>query len=134
MSQTLYRCWIHLVWATYLRQPLLIKKIRNDVFNKIKEISEENGYILDTINGVEDHVHCLFILKPKHAISQMVNQIKGASSHWINTTKLTDDNFKWQSGFGVFTVSENDVPRVRAYIQNQEVHHQENNCKDDFEL
>ena len=49
--------------------------------------------------------------------------MKGASSRWINLNANLEETFKWQNGYGVFSVSEKDIPKVRNYIYNQEEYH-----------
>jgi putative transposase len=132
MSEVYYRCWYHIVWGTHCRKPFLTKEIRQIVFNYIRKKSIERGYLLDEINGIEDHVHCLYSLNPKFAVSKLVKDIKGSSSHWINTQGLCNDYFNWQDGYAVFSLSENDLKRIRLYIRNQERHHKEKSLR--FEL
>ena len=124
MSQTYYKLWIHLIWGTKNRQPFMQKEIRWKIFDHINKKAKQEGYYLDTINGVADHVHCLLLLQPRYSVSEVVNKLKGESSHWINDEKITPTRFVWQGGFAAFSVSESQVGRVRAYIQNQERHHQ----------
>lgn len=123
MSQTFYKLWVHLVWGTKDSQPLLTKEIRPMVFEHIKGKAWLEGYHLDTINGVADHIHCLMSLSPRFSISEVANKLKGESSHWINAEKLTKIHFAWQGGFGAFSVSESQIGRIREYIANQEQHH-----------
>lgn len=123
MSQTYYKIWLHIVWSTKDRFPLLSSKIRKNLFEHIHTVASEKGYHLLLINGVEDHVHCLFSFNPKYSISKMVNEIKGESSHWLNEQKLLKVRFNWQRGFGVFSVSESNLNGVRNYILNQKEHH-----------
>jgi putative transposase len=123
MSQTFYKLWVHLVWGTKDSQPLLTKDIRPIVFEHIKSKARLEGYDLDSINGVADHIHCLMSLPPRFSISEATNKLKGESSHWINAEKLTKTHFAWQGGFGAFSVSESQIGNVREYIVNQEQHH-----------
>ena len=124
MSQTYYKLWIHLIWGTKNRQPFMQKEIRWKIFDHISKKAKQEGYYLDTINGVADHVHCLLLLQPRYSVSEVVNKLKGESSHWINDNMITPTRFVWQGGFAAFSVSESQVGRVRAYIRNQERHHQ----------
>ena len=123
MSQTYFKVWLHIVWSTKDRFPFLTPPIRKQLFDHIYEIAYKKDYHLSQINGIEDHIHCLFSLNPKIAISKMVNDIKGESSHWLNEQKLMKARFSWQRGFGVFSVSELNVERIRRYIKNQQEHH-----------
>lgn len=78
---------------------------------------------IDIINGIEDHVHCLFRSKPTQSPSNLIRNIKGESSHWINEQKLTKEKFQWQEGYGIFSVSQKDIEKIRSYIFEQESHH-----------
>jgi len=115
--------WVHLVWAVKNRQNLITERLKPVLYDKFIDIGEENGYLIREVNGVEDHIHFLIMLDPIHKISDIVKNLKGATSHWINEQTLTDTVFEWQSGYGAFTVSSFMVEKVRSYIQNQEQHH-----------
>ncbi|MEO9885360.1 MAG: IS200/IS605 family transposase [Balneola sp.] len=123
MPKTHSSVWLHIVWSTKLRKPLLFRSFRFDLFNYLKKYSVENDILLDVINGVEDHVHLLIRLKTTQKISEVLNLLKGTSSRWINLNANLKDTFQWQNGYGVFSVSEKDIPKVRNYIYNQEKHH-----------
>ena len=133
MRHTFFKIWIHLVWSTKSREPILFDKIRKDVFFHIKEYATEKDFHLDMINGTEDHLHCLLSLNPKFAISDIVNELKGESSHWINEQNMMKVKFTWQRGFGAFSVSESNVKLVRKYILNQEKHHRKMSFKQEWE-
>lgn len=116
--------WIHCVWTTKDRQPLLDKNIRIQVFQFIKHNALENGYTVDVINGIEDHVHCLIRLMPSQRLSDLLKQIKGSSSRYINEGKYVETKFSWQVGYSAISVSPNNLEKIRKYIINQEKHHQ----------
>ena len=133
MRHPFFKIWIHLVWSTKRREPILFDKIRKDVFFHIKESAAEKEFHIDMINRTEDHLHCLLSLNPKFAISDIVNELKGESSHWINEQNLMKVKFAWQRGFGAFSVSESNVKTVRKYILNQEEHHRKISFKQEWE-
>ena len=134
MKNTFYKIWLHIVWSTKGREMLLPDRIRKNVFFHIKEIASEKDYHLDMINGTENHLHCLLSLDPKYAVSKVVNDLKGESSHWINSQNFLKMKFAWQRGFGAFSVSESNVKNVRRYILNQEKHHKKISFKDEWEM
>ena len=123
MPHSYYQIWVHLVWSTYLRQPLLTKGIRIKVLSNIRHIANEKGYHIDTINGVEDHLHCIVSLKSTQTISKLMQDIKGTSSHWINSNQIMKEYFNWQEGYSAFSINFKDIQIVRQYIYNQEKHH-----------
>lgn len=73
------------------------------------------------VNGMPDHVHVLASIRPALSPTQFVQQLKGSSSHFV--THQLDRGFEWQDDYAVFSVSEDDVPRIIEYIKNQKQHH-----------
>ena len=124
MSHSKTKIWIHAVFSTKNRQPFIRKTVRDFLYRHIRQELTDAGCIVDSINGIDDHVHILFLLKPQLAVSDVMKQIKGSSSHEINGLDVIPDKFAWQTGYGAFSVSESQVERVRQYIAHQEQHHQ----------
>ena len=115
--------WVHLVWATKKRAPLLTKEMRQQVFEHIKENGLNKGIHVDFVNGHVDHVHCLVSLKAEQTIAQILQLLKGESSFWINKNNLGREHFDWQDDYFAVSVSESGLHAVREYIKNQEAHH-----------
>jgi len=127
------KIYIHLVWSTYQRLPLLnTKELRYKVWNHIKENSKEKEIFIDTINGFSDHCHCLISLSSNQNIEKVVQLLKGESSFWINKNQLTSTKFQWQKEYFAISVSESMVDKVRNYINNQELHHQNKTYEQEF--
>jgi REP element-mobilizing transposase RayT len=83
----------------------------------------ELGCYVSIINGVPDHVHCLFLLNPKRPVSEIIKQVKGSTSHFTNDQNLCDEKFVWQVGYAAYSVSESAIENVFEYIKNQKHHH-----------
>ena len=132
MSPTYSSVWIHLVWATKKRQPLIHYKLKKPLYDKMREIADEKDFRLDFINGMHDHVHLLVSIEPKYSISQIVQYLKGISSNWANKSGLSEEYFEWQDGFSAFSVSPTQLYTVREYIKNQEEHHKETSFEDEL--
>jgi putative transposase len=79
--------------------------------------------MVSIVNGMPDHVHCLFGINPQISITDIIKQIKGSSSHFVNSNNLIPEKFIWQRGFGVFGVSHSAVDNVYRYIRDQKQHH-----------
>jgi REP element-mobilizing transposase RayT len=75
------------------------------------------------INGVKDHVHILFGLRPTVALADLVKDIKVASSIWIKEGRVFPNFYAWQEGYGAFTYSLSDEPELIEYVKAQEEHH-----------
>lgn len=124
MPHSYNKIWIHAVWATKKRMPLIHSAIENEVYQFLSEQLREQGCPVRIINGMPDHIHCLFLLNPRKSISEVIKQIKGSSSHFFNQNNFTTDKFAWQTGYAAFSVSESVLERVFQYIKNQKAHHQ----------
>jgi putative transposase len=116
--------YVHLVWATWDRQPLLVAGIREQVHRAIWAEASRLGAQMFAVGGVEDHVHVLIRIPATVSLAQMVKQLKGSSSHLTNH-ELLHGGFKWQGGYGAFSVAERALPRVRDYVLRQEEHHRD---------
>ena len=114
---------IHAVWGTKSRYPYLTKEIRQNVISHIKENALKKQIYIDTINGHSDHLHCLFGLNADVSIAKTLQLIKGESAFWINQENLTIPKFEWADEYFAASVSESQLNKVRAYINNQEQHH-----------
>lgn len=91
----------------------------------MKENAKSKGIFIDSINGYQDHCHCLISLGVDQNMSKIMQLIKGESSYWINKHNLCQQKFEWQDEYFVISVSESMVDKVREYIKNQEEHHKE---------
>jgi REP element-mobilizing transposase RayT len=127
------KVWLHFVWSTKDRQPLLNDEIRTKAFEHIRLNAREKGIHIDFINGYLDHVHCLISLGTDQTLSWIMQSIKGESSFWINKNKLTKTRFAWQDEYFVVSVNEDTLPSVRKYIAKQEEHHKNVSFNDEFE-
>jgi putative transposase len=117
------KIWVHLVFATKNREPLLNKELRHNLINHIIENCKEKDIFLQAINGYTEHIHCLISLGKDQSISKISQLIKGESSFWISKNNLTSEKFIWQDDYFAVSVSESQVEAVINYIKNQEAHH-----------
>ena len=127
------KIWIHFVWATKNRKPLLLNEIMQNIFDHIKTIALKKDIYVDTVNGYTDHIHCLISLGTDQTISKIVQLIKGESSHWINQQGLISEKFEWQDDYFAVSVSDSIVNRVRAYIRNQPEHHKVKTFQEEYD-
>ena len=126
------RIWVHLIWSTKNREPVLMSELREKVFAYLIENASKKNIHLDSINGVADHVHTLISLKSDQTIAKVVQLLKGESSHWVNDQKLAHGKFEWQDEYIAVSVSESMVDKVRQYIQNQEEHHRRKTFAEEY--
>ena len=123
MPHSFNKIWIHAIGATKERVPLIDQTIERNVYAYIAEELRELGCPVRIINGMPDHIHCLFLLNPQKSIAEVIKQIKGTSSHYINQKEELSVKFAWQTGYAAYSVSESVVEKVYHYIHNQKQHH-----------
>jgi len=117
--------YVHLTWSTWDRLPLITKIIQSRLYASIANKCRQLKCKPLAIGGTEDHVHLLVRLHPTVAIAILVKEVKGTSSHLVTHELTPGEFFKWQGGYGAFTIHKEDVSRLKAYIENQELHHSE---------
>jgi putative transposase len=115
--------WLHCVWSTRNRAPILIKEIRPELFQHIIDNGRGKGIWIDTINGHKEHIHALISLDKNTTIANTMQLIKGESANWLNKTGYLKEKMNWQDDYFVVSVGQSQVGRIRDYIKNQEMHH-----------
>jgi len=128
------RCWLHLIWTTLDREPMLTKPAAVETSRFLTDYSLKKGIYMK-INYVNpEHVHTFVDLPTNKSIEVVMKLLKGASSHWINQQRLLRGKFYWGRGYGAFSVSHSHAERVAAYIAGQEKHHHKKTFRQEFEL
>ena len=112
---------------------MLHQNSEQKVYSFIAEQLRELGCPVRIINGMPDHIHCLFLLNPQKSVADVIKQIKGSSSHYINENNIIPDKFSWQTGYAAYSVSESVVEKVFQYIKTQKEHHQKKTYQQEYE-
>jgi REP element-mobilizing transposase RayT len=125
MSHVFHQLYYHFVWATHDRQPFLVGELRPDLLRIQAEEIARRGGILIRQNCVADHMHLLVRLTPNILVSDFIGQVKGAVCYRFNHEVNPRIRLKWQEGYAVLTLREEEVEKVARAIDNQERLHQE---------
>ena len=132
MSQSLVQIYAHLVFSTKNREPFLQDPaFRERTHAYLTGICEGQGSPSLQIGGVADHVHILCRLSKTLDPCSLIRELKRDSSKWIKEENLALENFYWQKGYGIFSVSPSHVPGLIHYIRNQEDHHHQESYQDE---
>src|SRR5215813_10237920 len=107
--------FVHLVWGTPKRVATLVGNVERSVYAAATTKCSELRCPLLAIGGTDDHVHLLVRLHPTIALARLVGEVKGASSFAIAVVGDGSD-FGWQTGYGAFSVSADDLPAVQSYV------------------
>ena len=133
MPHSFNKIWIHAIWSTKDRLPLIHPTVESKIHQFIAAQLREQGCPVSIINGMPDHIHCLFLLSPQRSIAEVIKQIKGSSSHFINQNNLIAVKFSWQTGYAAYSVSESVVNKVYLYIKNQKQHHTKKTFQQEYD-
>jgi putative transposase len=123
MAQSLAKVYLHAVFSTKNREPLLLDDWRDELFRVLGGAANNLGCQSLIVGGTADHVHMLFQLSRTITIADAIGKIKSTSSLWINQHHPMSAPFHWQAGYAAFSVSQSNVKAVREYIRNQLAHH-----------
>lgn len=135
MSHSLLKIWIHGILGTKNQMPLISDGFESQLYEHIKiKLENELDCKLRIINGNSSHIHVLFLLTANYSIKDIIKNIKGETSHWINLSDFTKNKFAWQTGYGAFSVSESMVKEVEKYIANQKEHHKRISYQEEIDL
>jgi REP element-mobilizing transposase RayT len=133
MAQSLARLWTHLIFSTKERFPFLPDpNVRADMHAYLGTVLRNHDCPTIVVGGCDDHVHALFSLSRNHSIAHTVKEVKRTSSTWIKTVEGRYSKFRWQAGYGAFSVSQSHVGQVQSYILHQEQHHRRKTFQDEF--
>lgn len=105
MPNTYTQIHIHVIFAIQNRLSLISKSWEKRLYQYITGIIQNHGHKLLSINGMPDHIHILFGMRPSQSLSDLMRDVKGDSSLWINENKFVAGKFSWQEGYGAFSYS-----------------------------
>ena len=132
MGQSLVQNYLHLVFSTKYRQPLIQPPYEEELHAYIGGTCKELGCPVLIVGGYTDHIHILCMLSKKIALMTLVQKVKANSSKWIKTKDEKLKHFYWQNGYGAFSVNPKQVDVVRIYIENQHEHHRKKTFQEEY--
>jgi REP element-mobilizing transposase RayT len=132
MANTYTQIHIQFVFAVKYRDGLIQSSFKSELYQYISGILKPHNHKLLAINGMSDHIHIFIGMRPTQSISDLMQDIKGNSSKWINEKKFLKVKFEWQEGYGAFSYSKSHVKNVIDYIKNQEEHHKKESFRDEY--
>ena len=132
MANTYTQIHIQFVFAVKFRDAVIHSSWKDELYRYMTGIVQNNKHKLIAINGMPDHIHILIGMRPTQSISDLMQDIKGSSSKWINQKGFIKGKFEWQEGYGAFSYGKSQVKDVIAYIENQEQHHSRKTFRDEY--
>ena len=123
MANTYSQIYLQVVFAVEGRQNLIQKRNKQELHKYITGIVTERGQKLLAVHCMPDHTHVLIGLKPSVALSDVVRDVKNASTNFVNRNRWVAGRFSWQEGFGAFSYGHSQLTGIINYIKDQEQHH-----------
>jgi len=132
MANTYTQIHIQAVFAVKGRQSLISDSWKHELYKYMTSIVQNESHKVLQINGMPDHIHILFGMRPVQSLSDLMKKMKGETSSWINRKKFCRGRFSWQEGYGAFSYSKSQLPKVIRYIENQEIHHRKKTFLEEY--
>ncbi len=126
MAHTYSSCWIHAVFSTKRRQPILSANTRDRLWPFIEATARKNGFWVIAAGGAEDHVHLLIKIPSVMAIARSIQILKKRTSAFMGKPSA------WQEGYAVVTISASEVEETSAYIQRQSELHAAKTLEEEY--
>jgi putative transposase len=134
MPNTYHQIHIQAIFAVKKRTGLIQKEWKDELYKYITGTIQTHDHKLLAINGMPDHLHIFFGIRPTQSLSDLMQDVKGNSSKWINEKKFIREKFEWQGGYGAFSYSKSQASKVISYVQNQETHHRKVFFLDEYKM
>ncbi len=132
MPNTYTQLYIHFVFAVRHRECLISSEWKDKLYQYITGIIRKRNQHVMAIGGVHDHIHIFVSMNPDISLSDLMADVKRASSKWINDNHLTTRHFSWQEGFGAFSYAQSQKETVIRYVLNQENHHLKKTFREEY--
>jgi putative transposase len=123
MANTYTQIHIQAAFSVQNRDSIILVNWQDELYKYITGIVQNYKHKLLAINGMPDHIHILFGLRPTQSVSDLIQDIKGSSSKWINEKRFVRGKFSWQEGYAAFSYAKTDLPNLMSYIKHQKDHH-----------
>jgi putative transposase len=103
MPHSFNKIWLHVIFSTKNHAPLIHAPLETKIFEHMRKQLLDMGCPVRIINGMPDHIHLLFLQNPAKAVTEIIKQAKGNTSHWINSENIIAEKFSWQTGCRLFS-------------------------------
>lgn len=132
MANTYTQLYVQFVFSVKGRKSLIKEQFREELEKIICGMITTTKSKVLAIYCNPDHIHILVSMHPTISCSKLMEQVKSASSNWLNDKKYIVGKFAWQDGYGGFTYSKSQIDAVVKYILNQPEHHKEGSFREEY--
>jgi putative transposase len=122
-SHVFHEIYLHLNWHTKDDHPILQGSIEELTHKLLADKARAvKGVLLHALNGTDTHVHLAVQIEPFVLVSDLVQELKGASAHEVNK-RQGHKALEWQRGYGAVSFGRKNLPWIIDYIDHQREHH-----------
>ncbi|MCC5875005.1 MAG: transposase [Candidatus Sumerlaeia bacterium] len=133
MSQSLVQNYQHIIYSTKGREPFLTDpSVSAELHRYLGGVCIHHNSPSIIVGGHVDHVHIVCRLSKSLTIKTMVRELKVESSKWMKTRGSDYRRFRWQAGYGAFSISPSHVGALTKYVRNQEEHHRRESFQEEY--
>ena len=124
LSHSRWSCTYHVVFVPKCRRKSLYGKIRTYLGPVFHELAVQKECKIVEGHMVQDHVHMVIDIPPKHSVAQIIGYVKGKSAIAVarqfggRQRNFNGEKF-WARGYAVSTVGL-EQEDVRQYVHAQE--------------
>jgi putative transposase len=124
LSHSKWECKYHIVFVPKFRKKVLYWKVRSFLKETLHELARQKGCNIVGGHMVQDHVHMIVSIPPKHSVATIIGYLKGKSAIAIarqfggKQRNFNGEKF-WARGYAVSTVGF-ELEKVKTYVKNQE--------------
>ena len=122
-SHAVYETKYHLVWAPKYRRGMLRGALRERVEGLLREVAQDFGFEIDTLEVAVDHVHIFWDFPPRYSIAKVVGILKSITASQVleefpQLKKQLWARELWEDGYFARTVGDKVTAEViRRYIR-----------------
>jgi putative transposase len=116
MAHTYIANFTHYVFSTKDRENTIPPELKEKLWAYLLGIANNLRVKTLAVGGTANHIHMLLALPPTIPVAEAVRKLKANSSRWLGEQGIA---FRWQEGYGAFSVSPSLLNVVQAYIRNQ---------------
>lgn len=131
MAQSLSKILLHIVFSTKYRAKLIVPECEQRLHAYMATTCRALGSQAFRVGGTSDHVHIACSLPRTVTVARLVEKIKGSSSRWVKQEFPRCSQFRWQTGYGVFSLGQSQLKHIVKYIEGQKAHHRQVALRDE---
>lgn len=121
-NNVVYNCRYHVVFCPKYRRKVLEGKVAARFKEVARQVAKENGFSIDEMEVMPDHVHLLLDVDPQFGVHKAVKRVKGVTSRALRE-EFPELRRRiptlWTNSYFVSTVGGAPLEAVKRYISMQ---------------